>query len=340
MNGKKSRHLGLAGLVLILKGISTLFPNNVPAQDVENVVVESEYTSPQIIATFEYESNRPEYEGQMFQYHLWSDGKISQADPKVEPEPKFSQRCFYDINNDEQFGKAELDAMKDGTLIYMHPEFNDIVNNLIAEKLKSGEHSQKVIDNYRKLCAELYGKIPKRESKKNLWSVIFGARAGPGCGNKNDSNAGFVGTELGIRYKNLAGLLNLGYGSPETLEQIKTEPSEITGRYFEGTKENSRAFSLGFSGEYHFPLSDKSSWFLGGGPNVWRYTTKTLEEIKQGEDTIVSNSNSEAQTKVSGNFYTGVQGKRFGASVGFDTGRGVYAGVRINPSNKYHRNRK
>jgi len=338
MNAKK---LGVAGLVL--KVISMLSPNNVPAQEIEKVNIESEYARPQVIATFEYKSNRPEpeYNGKTFTYNLWSNGLISQENPEVQG-VEFSQRWFYDINSDGNFDRAELDAMKNKTLIYMHPEFNDIVNNLIAEKLESGEHSQKVIDNYRKLCAELYGKISKRESerksKKNLWSVIFGAKAGSGWGNKNDSNAGFVGTELGIRYKNLAGLLNFNYGFPETLEQVKTEPSEITGRYFEGTKKNSESFSAGLSGEYHFPISNKSSLFFGAGPNVWNYTTETSEKIKQGSQTIVSNSDSEAQTNISGNFYTGIQGKRFGASLGYDTRRGFYAGGRINyPSNKYKR---
>lgn len=123
----KRKRLGLAGL--LLAGAMSVFTPKVNAE--ENI------SQPKIIATFEYESNRPEYGGQIFVYNLWNDGKISQAYPKVEPEPEFAQRWFYDIDGDGKFGSAEVDAIKSGKLIYMHPEFNEIANEEIRKAFGS-----------------------------------------------------------------------------------------------------------------------------------------------------------------------------------------------------------
>lgn len=356
MNAKKSSRLGIAGLVL--KGVSMLSPNNVSAQEIEKVNIQSEYASPQVIATFQYKSNRPEpeYNGKTFTYNLLSNGTVSQVNPKVEG-VEFSQRWFYDINSDENFGQAELDAMKNKTLIYMHPEFNDIVNNLIAEKLKSGEHSQKVIDNYRKLCAELYGKISKREpeteSKKNLVSFIAGARAGiPGFLGSN----GLYGGELGIKYGRFALMGNVNTRPDRNI--TNTEEQLMNDVYLQ-TREDLKDFhSLGASLEYHQPILPWLSAVLGAGANIENYTregkTSLVKKTNQGESVINSNTQSFSEKEFVGNVYAGPSFKitnwlRLNPNIGYEAafkdkglkGKGAYANLRaiISVPNKYKGNR-
>ena len=148
MKQNTKRKLGLAGL--LLTGAMSFLTPKLSAQP-ENVD-----SLPKTIATFEYQSNRPEpeYSGKTFTYNfnVMSDGTfyITQEDPKVEQKPRFAQRWFWDVDGDGKFGDAEINAMKSGKLVYMHPEFNKIANSqtkkifetLIAEK----EESDKTIN--------------------------------------------------------------------------------------------------------------------------------------------------------------------------------------------------
>ena len=136
---KKAKRLGLAGL---LGCASLLLPNFTHAQDTKKISVEND--SPQIIATFEYESNRPEpeYNGKTFGYNVLIDGSISQAD---KPEVKFESLWFWDVNGDGKFGEAEKKALESGKLVYMHEDFNKLANEQlkkILNKMKLKEEKQ------------------------------------------------------------------------------------------------------------------------------------------------------------------------------------------------------
>ena len=116
---------------------------------------------PKIIASFEYNSHRPEpeYFGKKFMYNIWSDNTISQAD---KPRVKFSQIWFYDVDGDGKFGKAELDMLKSGKLIYMHPEFNKIANSEIRSALEAMLLEAKKGGGTEKVLKDVLSELPDR----------------------------------------------------------------------------------------------------------------------------------------------------------------------------------
>ena len=125
------KKLGLAG-ILLAGAISTLSPNVVYASNSENKVI-----------TFDYQSNRKNKEGSIFRYQVLNDNTISQAN---NPEVKFARNergWFYDIDGDGKFGEAELNAIKSGKGIYMHPEFSKIADS----KLKELESQKTLVQN-------------------------------------------------------------------------------------------------------------------------------------------------------------------------------------------------
>ncbi len=155
--GKTGRKLGLLGV--LLGGILSVSAVKAKAE-------EQFQPEPIIIASFEYKSNRPEpeYFGKTFRYDVWSDNTISQADKLG---VKFSQRWFYDVDGDGNFGKAELDMLKSGKLVYMHPKFNNIANselrNVLETMLKEAESKEAELREYYK---QLPGRILNEEEKK------------------------------------------------------------------------------------------------------------------------------------------------------------------------------
>lgn len=101
-----------------------------------NAYSQEQTKEPQTIATFEYQSNRPEpeYNGKTFVYNILEDGSIVQAD---KPSVKFSPIWFYDVNNNGKIDEAEIEFMKSGKLIYMSSEFNEKANRETKKVLES-----------------------------------------------------------------------------------------------------------------------------------------------------------------------------------------------------------
>ncbi|MCX6747096.1 MAG: hypothetical protein NTU63_03100 [Candidatus Pacearchaeota archaeon] len=120
------KRLCLAGLLLV--GAASILAPNIHAED-------NNLSKPKIIATFEYESHRPKYKDIVFKYNLLSDNTISQADKPTVKFVKTQQGWAYDIDADGKFSDAELNAIKSGKLVYMHPEFNKIADSKLKESL-------------------------------------------------------------------------------------------------------------------------------------------------------------------------------------------------------------
>ncbi len=135
-----TKRLGLIGLVT-LAGISFGISKAHTEGQIEkeynsehnSTPIEQIVESPKVIATIKVPSQRPEYKDKVFEYNIWSDYTISRSD---NPDIKFAQRWFYDIDGDGQFGKAEIDMENSGNFVYMSPQFNEEVNENIRKSLE------------------------------------------------------------------------------------------------------------------------------------------------------------------------------------------------------------
>ncbi len=319
----KAKRLGLAGLVL--GGVTSLvtpalaFANEQVEQAAQ---VEQENREPVLLATFEYESHRPEpeYNGKIFTYHLWSDGKISQADSDlhpdsiVEPEIKFASRWFWDIDGDEQYGDAEINAIKSGKLIYMHPEFNKIANEEIKRAFSRIE--QKIEPQKIEVPEEERREELRRPKKaKNLWSPIFGI----------DYSPDFVAGSLGVRYEPIddigfALVARQGFGPDKVISEITT-PASPQGIYGHGKIEDSNRKFSGIGGEFQLgPI------IFGGGINNYTSTRKTTEDLLRNGEVIKPNSYSTANSEFTGYISAGLEFK-LGNRQNFGLGANAYLPV-------------
>ena len=152
-----------AGVCFALAGIGAAHaageyenPNNVKPRTSQEISL-SDTANPEILATFEYKSNRPEpeYNGKTFTYNILSDNSFSQSD---KPNAKFSSIYFFDIDGDGKFGDAEREAIKSGKLIYMHPQFNQIAND-------------KVKNVFNDLISQREGLAQTLESERQAWET-------------------------------------------------------------------------------------------------------------------------------------------------------------------------
>lgn len=330
-----AKRLGLAGLVL--GGLSVLTPNIAHAND--------NSSQPKIIATFEYESHRPEpeYKDKKFRYDIWSDGTISQ---EGKPRVKFSKIWFYDVDGDGKFGKAECDMLKSGKLIYMHPEFNRITNSELKNALEGILNEMELKDYLHNKIMELgreketeKAEIPEEkivpEGKvKTYWDFIIQA-------NSNLATDSFGGS-FGIRaspFKNknigLGALLDFGIGGNKTVDFYSETFSN--GRTFSGMIEEKDVLLAGASAELQF-----ANLIIGGGLDYCNSIIKTDESIKEGGEVLKSNTNSTPTRQVFGKVYAGfevpINNWRVGAVAGYHGRNGKYfglrAGVRLNPNKR------
>ena len=278
----------------------------------------------EIIATFQYESNRPEpeYNGLTFKYNLWNDGTISQADKS---RVDFAQRWFYDIDGDGKFGNAELNAIESGKLIYMHPEFNKIANEEIKETFNSMLDLTKKVPYQTRILG--VKSVDERTKQKELQkdgglNLILRGTA--------DTDFNNFGAGIGLQYnpvKNigLAVLANFSKAGNENISDTQTPTfKEI---YGEINKDEINSFSIGPSFELQAgPI------ILGAGFNYWNWIEETNEKIIKGTETVKSNINSIPNSRIFGNIYAGLEFKiknfGFGATIGYDDKKGPYLGAR------------
>jgi hypothetical protein len=127
----KIKKLGLVGLLLAATSVIPAFSQGAREQKPETKKeVENE-----VIATFEYSSNRQdEYNGLVLQYNVLDNNTIVQAD---RPDVKFAQSWFYDVNGNGEFDEEEIEALKKGKIIAMHPEFNKKANAATRKVIES-----------------------------------------------------------------------------------------------------------------------------------------------------------------------------------------------------------
>jgi hypothetical protein len=294
---------------------------SIPESNCSSNEIALENSEPKIMATFEYESNRKGYEGDIFRYNLLEDSTISQAD---KPTVKLAQRWFYDVDGDGEFGDAEVKAIESGKIIYMHPEFNKIASKEIKKIFEElgglKEQYETEVGNLEKeLEKEKEDKIG--ESNKGL-DLILGFNA--------DSDFNSFGGSIGLKYnfsKNIAlsALANFNKAGDENLSNTRTP--EFKGIYGEINKDETNSFSIGPSLEFQ-----AGPFIFGGGFNYWNWIEEIKEEIKEEGTIVKSNTNSIPNSKNFGNIYAGLELKfknwGIGGIGGYDFKQGPYFGAR------------
>jgi len=323
-----------------------------------------EQKSPEVIATFEYQSNRPEkeYNGKTFQYHILSDGSVVQAD---KPNVKFSKIWFYDINGNGKLDAEELEAPKSGTLIYMHPKFNEKANaeakralenlidskeqnpNLQIELAQSKEANKKLTqelkensqvnlkDTYLPYARETPIILDEpqvksdtyfpKEKVNSVWSLIAGANV--------NSDFDKYGLSLGLRtnpFKNeeigLGLTADFGFGKDKQVDSQRILLSR--GKEFIGEINEINNHSLGLSAELQL-----SNFIIGGGFDYSNYISETNEKLIRGEETLDSSSNSVLEGKIYGKGYMGLEFQPtkkwgIGATIGYHGKDKLQFGIR------------
>jgi len=116
---------------------------------------------------------------------------------------------------------------------------------------------------------------------------------------------GFVGgtngIETGIKMQNGFGLLlNYAQSGNENLNSIISEPNPRTGRYWEGSKDNTGFKAIGIAFEGY-----KKGFILGAGVNKWFYNETNNEKLIKGTEIIKQNNSSVAKSEISGKGHVG-----------------------------------
>ncbi len=113
------------------------------------------------------------------------------------------------------------------------------------------------------------------------------------------------------------------YGFSEAVNSVQSQPSP-TGRYFVGSVTNENLVKLGL--DFNLSIGDKNgNLFFGGGPNIWVYGQKTLEQLFDSNNNLVaSNSNEKVEATPSVEAYLGYQIKMLRLLVGWDSMKQFY----------------
>lgn len=209
--------------------------------------------------------------------------------------------------------------------------YTDILNMIYSynDKIERLHHNQAI------KRANL-GYQPSQISKKKI-EMDHGLHLILGFNEDTDFNAlsGYAGVRYSpIKSLGVAGLLNFTKAGDENLESITTEPS-ITGRYGEGSVDETNSFAVGLSAELQagIPIKEGAiNFILGGGFNYWNSIETTVEKIMQNELILKSNTNSIPKSQIYGNIYGGIEAKfkkfSVGAIGGYDGKKGAYFGPR------------
>jgi hypothetical protein len=310
--------------------------------------------NPEVIATFEYTSHRPEkeYNGKTYQYNILSDGTICQTD---KPNTKFAQTWFYDVDGDGKFTEVDLAARKSGKLIYMHPDFNKKANSEIKRVLENMVQSKHIATAEKlELAKETLGKevggypynekvepkndynpkLDEPELKKEKNELETSSVIGVNASNA-DSKWDNFGASLGRRFYpfrnkqiGLGGAIDLGFGPNKEVDSYEKQLSR--GKMFYGDV-NEANLSLGVSAELQL-----YNFIVGGGLGLSGYLSETNERVIRNNEITESNKNSEVGVKLLGKVYGGVEfnipktkGWRAGATIGYTTKNQVDLGVRV-----------
>lgn len=295
------------------------------------------------IATFEYDSNRPGYEGQTFEYDIMTDGSrlwISQTD---EEDVNILLRGFYDINDNKEFDEAELKQIESDNFIYMHPEFNEIVNSILGNKLEEqirGQERQregqerphyhmpqtrkdkdKTVPESQKEQDLHVPEVPQPETPleapQNQYASERETQSEEGSNQSDlalilgwrgpgfEGDDGMYGGEAGIKYGRFALVGNVSGRADRNVKDINENLTN--GIYFKGKEDLTNFLSLGGTLEYHQPII--TPWLdgvLGAGLNLESYTRKgEAKIIRENGEVINSNTGSTSERDLSGELYLG-----------------------------------
>ena len=333
------RKLGLAGILLSAAMVFGV-PSFARAETEKKSEITESKSKPEILASFEYPSHREGYKGKIFTYNLWSDGKISQAGKEG---VEFSNRWYYDIDGDGKFGEAEKQFLKQGKLVYMHPEFNKIANDEIRKafdssineknekekreilnhleiELEKEKYSQETEENQELKIQEkiIIEQAPLAEPQKEIkeestketakkespFGFIIGSKVSfP----KFLEGRGLYGAELGVKLGRFGIVGNISGAQSKNIQN--TEEKLKCDVYFKGTEDIKNFLSAGIAVEYHQPITNRLSAVIGVGGNLENYTrqgTATLvERTAYGDDVINSNTDSFSEKDFTGKIYAG-----------------------------------
>ncbi|MCK9568115.1 hypothetical protein M0R72_04145 [Candidatus Pacearchaeota archaeon] len=300
--------------------------------------------NPEVIATFEYTSHRPEkeYNGKTYQYNILSDGTICQAD---KPNVKFAQTWFYDVDGDDKFTEVDLTAHKEGKLVYMHPDFNKkanietkkILENMVQKmKVESNNYTNSFTDAEKDYNSN--GKTdslenqPSREisegirgyySQKDLGlkennyktkldeSIISKEKVKPVwsliVGANVNSDFDKYGLSLGARVNPFK---NEKIGLGLTADVGFGLDKEIDSQRISLSRGKEFVGKINEIDNRSFGLSAEMqlyNFIVGGGFDYSKHISETNEKVIKGEEVLESNTNSVSEGKVYGKGYIGLE---------------------------------
>lgn len=268
------------------------------------------------LMTFEAASERPGYEGKVFEYDFWSDGTVSRKD---EPSVTFYPKWEYNDN-------VKITSMSDTFNREANSRIiDDVIGNSIDKYNASQEENRGLQEKYNEL-----EKTVDKDNKYPLTSLVLGA-------NVNDTS---LGAMLGFRY-NVNEEFSVGTGmnfavTPKYEAFRSTTPASAKGIYSLITKDESGA-SIG-------PYAE-----LKIGPVVLRAIsnyninkeTSTVQGMQNGTDLGKPVSSTESKKYFSGAGEAAIAIKVSDSTliepfVGWDYSRGLYGGVvaSIKPTKK------
>lgn len=294
--------------------------------DFQHPAVEMNWADFQKITEFEYTSQRPDSEngeelgGVVHTYEVLRRGDelaIREAGRNV----LVGMMPYWDINQDGERGAMEQEARDEGYLTDFSSEFTDAFYSALTKALDSRTYQD--------------GDLEKTVSHRI--AGILG-----GFGGHDSKRGDFKGIEAGIALDKFYEKFNMGldltgrmaFGeNGKLLEEITTEPS-ATGIYGHGTitQEDMKIYGLALD----FKAGANGFYSSVGTGLAWMNSTdKTVEELKRGEDVLVSNDSYASESVFSPEFRVGLgytcnkSGLGFGLTGAVNTQGRVSIGGRI-----------
>ena len=209
------------------------------------------------LMTFEAASERPGYEGKVFEYDFWSDGTVSRKD---EPSVTFYPKWKYDDN-------VKITSMSD---TFNREANSRIINDVIGSSIDKYNASQEEVLRLQKKNQELTNMVKHYTGDRANTAVIVNALRGDGFGYVGAGIARTLSDKIAI-----AGTLIAGVADDKTLRSKTTEPSSM-GVYAEMATEQVDLKKLGASLELMVNFEKGWNMSFGGGvlSNKWDEVTE------------------------------------------------------------------
>ncbi len=221
----------------------------------------------------------------------------------------------------ETSSKYKVDTTFVAESLVLNPDYPAKYLDKIKSNITTGEVDTIFLAN-GEIKARKEKKI-KKESVPKATQLILGA----------EGNYDYLALDFGVRYGNLALVLNSGVQKDKTLEDVTTEPTP-RGLYGQGIKEQLNTSVLGTALEYYLPINHGWELFAGAGANKWDYDIKNTEKFMKAQEVITENTNQQSNTDFAGKGFIGIMGKKnnsaFGVKIGYDSKAKFFGGLRFN----------